>query len=153
MLLNRINPTVSSTVNTWSLPGTATGVDTPTDERNQPIPGRVFLAGGQPLTGHWGPDVKKLTTVNALNLTPDPSGVSYMNEAMFIKAIRTGQVQARVLSNIMPWILSPRRLTDGDLKAMFAYLRTVKPVQHRVDNTEPPGRPQALPAQARLWGA
>jgi hypothetical protein len=61
-----------------------------------------------------------------------------MNEAMFIKTIRTGQVQARVLSNIMPWTFF-RHLTDGDLKAMFAYLRTVKPVQHRVDNTEPPG--------------
>jgi hypothetical protein len=31
-----------------------------------------------------------------------------------------------------------RNLTDDDLKAMFAYLRTVKPVQHRVDNTQPP---------------
>ena len=117
--------------------GHCDGCHTPTDERNQPIPG-MFLAGGRPLTGHWGPDVKKLTTVNSLNLTPDPSGLSYMNEAMFIKAIRTGQVQARVLSNIMPWSYF-RRLTDDDLKAMFAYLRTVKPVQHRVDNTEPPG--------------
>ena len=25
-----------------------------------------------------------------------------------------------------------------DLKAIFAYLRTVKPVEHRVDNTEKP---------------
>jgi hypothetical protein len=27
-------------------------------------------------------------------------------------------------------------LTDGDLKAMFAYLRTLKPVKHHVDNSE-----------------
>jgi mono/diheme cytochrome c family protein len=110
---------------------------TPTDEHNQPIPG-MYLAGGQPLIGYWGPDVKKLITVNSLNLTSDPSGLSYMNEAMFIKTLRTGQVQARLLSNIMPWAFF-RNLTDNDLKAMFAYLRTVKPVQHRVDNTEPPG--------------
>jgi hypothetical protein len=38
----------------------------------------------------------------------------------------------------MPWSFF-RNLTDDDLKAIYAYLRTVKPVQHRVDNTEPPG--------------
>jgi hypothetical protein len=31
-----------------------------------------------------------------------------------------------------------KSLTDDDLKAMFAYLRTVKPVKHRVDNAETP---------------
>ena len=29
-------------------------------------------------------------------------------------------------------------LTDDDLKAIFAYLRTLKPVRHRVDNSLPP---------------
>jgi hypothetical protein len=29
-------------------------------------------------------------------------------------------------------------LTDDDLKAMFAYVRTLKPVKHRVDNSLPP---------------
>jgi hypothetical protein len=37
----------------------------------------------------------------------------------------------------MPWSYF-RNLTDDDLKAIFAYLRTLKPVKHRVDNTEPP---------------
>jgi hypothetical protein len=31
-----------------------------------------------------------------------------------------------------------RNLNDDDLKAMFAFLRTVKPVKHRVDNSAPP---------------
>jgi hypothetical protein len=35
----------------------------------------------------------------------------------------------------MPWGYF-RNMTDDDLKAIFAYLRTVPPVQHRVDNTE-----------------
>jgi hypothetical protein len=35
----------------------------------------------------------------------------------------------------MPWGYF-RNMTDDDLKAIFAYLRTVTPVQHRVDNTE-----------------
>jgi mono/diheme cytochrome c family protein len=108
---------------------------TPTDDATgQPIPG-MYLAGGEPLIGPWGPEPGKIITVNSLNLTPDPSGLSYMDQALFINTIRTGQVQARLLSNIMPWRFF-RNLTDDDLKAIYAYLRTVKPVQHRVDNTE-----------------
>jgi hypothetical protein len=29
-------------------------------------------------------------------------------------------------------------LTDDDLKAIFAYLKSVPPIKHRVDNAEPP---------------
>jgi hypothetical protein len=36
----------------------------------------------------------------------------------------------------MPW-WAYRGLTDDDLKNMFAYLKTVPPVQHRVDNSKP----------------
>jgi len=74
--------------------------------------------------------------VAAANLTPDPSGISYYDQATFIRALRTGRVGARELK-IMPW----RRwvkVSDEDLSAIFAYLRTVTPVKHRVDNTEPP---------------
>jgi flagellar motor switch protein FliG len=35
----------------------------------------------------------------------------------------------------MPWPFF-RHMTDDDLKAIFAYLATVKPVHHDVDNTE-----------------
>jgi hypothetical protein len=37
----------------------------------------------------------------------------------------------------MPWDVY-RNMTDEDLKSIFAYLKTVKPVHHRVDNSEPP---------------
>ena len=30
------------------------------------------------------------------------------------------------------------QMTDDDLKAVFAYLRTLKPVRHHVDNSLPP---------------
>jgi len=109
---------------------------TPVDEHFAPLPGMSF-AGGSPLAGYWGPDPKKLITVASANLTPDPSGISYYDEKMFIEVIRTGSVKARHLSNIMPWAFF-RNLRDDDLKAIFAYLRTLKPVPHSVDNTEPP---------------
>ena len=35
----------------------------------------------------------------------------------------------------MPWGYF-RNMTDDDLKAIFAYLRTLTPVRHRIDNTE-----------------
>ncbi len=109
---------------------------TPVDEKMSQIPGMAF-AGGQLLTGPWNPDVPGFTTVASLNLTPDPSGLSYMDEHKFIETIRTGRVGARLLASIMPWGYF-RNLTDDDLKAIFSYLRTLKPVKHRVDNTDPP---------------
>jgi mono/diheme cytochrome c family protein len=115
--------------------GHCDGCHTPTDEKGNPLPG-MYLAGGAPLVGTWEGG-KKIKTVNALNLTPDPSGISYFDETMFIEVIRNGGFRARPLSNIMPWEFF-RNLTDDDLKAIFVYLRTLKPVCHHVDNTEPP---------------
>lgn len=71
------------------------------------------------------------------NLTPDPSGISYYDEKLFIQALRTGKVGARKLHGVMPWIFY-RHMSDDDLKAIFAWLRAQAPVKHIVDNTEPP---------------
>jgi len=101
---------------------------TPMD-RGQPIAGLEF-AGGQVFQGGWA------NTVSA-NITPDPSGISYYDEALFIQVMRTGFVKARKLNSLMP-IDEYKNMTDEDLKAAFAYLRTVKPVKHRVDNTQTP---------------
>ncbi|ABF41273.1 cytochrome c, class I [Candidatus Koribacter versatilis Ellin345] len=103
------------------------------DDKGAPIPGMQF-SGGAPLTGPWEGG-EKVISVNAANLTPDPSGIGYYNEAMFIEVIRNGGFKARPLSNIMPWSFF-RNLTDDDLKSLFAYLQSLKPVCHHVDNTE-----------------
>jgi len=102
---------------------------TPVDSHHNPIPTMEF-GGGQVLSATWG-------TVASANITPDPSGIPYYDEAMFIKAMRTGAVGARELSKTMPWPVL-RNLTDQDLAAIFAYLKTIKPVHHRVDNSLPP---------------
>jgi hypothetical protein len=75
--------------------------------------------------------------VASANITPDPSGIPYYDEALFLEMIRTGYVKARKINQIMSWS-DYRNLTDEDLKAIFAYLRTLKAVKHRVDNSEPP---------------
>jgi mono/diheme cytochrome c family protein len=91
---------------------------------------KLGYAGGDHLAGPWG-------DVTSANLTPDPSGISYLSEATFITALRTGYVGARQLNSIMPWGAF-KSLTDDDLKAIFSYLRTLPAVKHRVDNTLPP---------------
>jgi mono/diheme cytochrome c family protein len=96
---------------------------------NEPIPG-MRLAGGATLEGPWG-------RATSANLTPDPSGIPYYDETLFVQTIRTGVVRARTLNQIMPWYFY-RNMTDEDLKAIFAYLRTITPVAHHVDNAEPP---------------
>jgi mono/diheme cytochrome c family protein len=76
-------------------------------------------------------------SVASVNITPDPSGISYYDEAVFLEAMRTGKVKARKLDAIMPWAYY-RGMTDDDLKAVWAYLKTLPAVAHRVDNAEPP---------------
>jgi cytochrome c553 len=71
------------------------------------------------------------------NLTPDPSGISYYDEGLFLKVLKTGRVGARAIFSAMPWQFY-RNLTDADLKAIFAYLQALPPVKHHVDNGEPP---------------
>lgn len=75
------------------------------------------------------------------NLTPDPeTGVLRgFSEEQFIQTIRTGrhQGQGRPLLPPMPWPVYAR-LTDEDLKAVFAYLQQVPPVRNAVPDPIPP---------------
>jgi hypothetical protein len=98
-------------------------------QRGQPNDALGF-AGGFVFNG-------PLPTVASANITPDPSGISYYDENLFLQVMRTGKVGARELSAVMPFV-GYRNLTEQDLKDMFAYLRTVPAVKHRVDNSLPP---------------
>jgi len=98
-------------------------------DRGMALAGMDF-GGGQIFEGPWG-------KVASANLTPDASGIPYYDEALFVQTIRTGFVKARTLNQIMPWHIY-RNMTDEDLKAAFAYLKTLTPVKHTVDNSEPP---------------
>lgn len=75
----------------------------------------------------------------AANLTPDPTGLGGWTEELFIKTMRTGKhlgVGRDVLPP-MPWFVLAG-LTDEDLKAVFAYLQTLKPVHNEVPAPLPP---------------
>jgi mono/diheme cytochrome c family protein len=101
---------------------------TPSD-RGKELPGMDFAGGSVLKEGPY--------QAAAANITPDASGIAYYDEALFLQVIHTGYVKARALSPIMPFAFYGN-MTDDDLKAIFAYLHTVKPVHHRVDNSLPP---------------
>ncbi len=62
------------------------------------------------------------------NLTPDSTGLKAWSEADFIRALREGRrPDGRVLSKQMPWPLF-QNMNDAELKAIWAYLRTVPAV-------------------------
>jgi cytochrome c553 len=70
----------------------------------------------------------------AANLTPDPEtglGRRY-TESSFIKTIRTGtKPEGEQLAPPMPWPVY-RNMTDEDLKSIYAYLKTLPPVNNVV---------------------
>jgi len=83
-------------------------------------------------SGPWGVSY-------TFNLTPDVNtGLGTWTEEMFVQAIRTGRHMgvARPINPPMPWP-AYRNATDEDLKAIYAYLRTIKPIVNHVPAYEP----------------
>lgn len=76
----------------------------------------------------------------AANLTPDmETGLGGWTEDMFIKTMRTGKHwgTGRDILPPMPWF-DIAVLTDSDLSAMFAYLKSLKPIRNAVPGPIPP---------------
>lgn len=76
----------------------------------------------------------------ARNLTPDKeTGIGSWTEAMFIKALRTGKDmgEGRPILPPMPWQDIGKMKTD-DLKAMFAYLKSLKAIHNPIHDPIPP---------------
>ena len=83
------------------------------------------------------------------NLTPDRNtGLGIWTEDMFVKAIKTGKHMgtSRPINPPMPWP-AYRNLTEDDLKAVFAYLRTIPPIVNHVPDYLPP--PATTTTEAR----
>ncbi len=83
-------------------------------------------------SGPWGVSY-------AFNLTPEQNtGLGIWTEEMFVKTIRTGRHMgtSRPINPPMPWP-AYRNATDDDLKAIYAYLRTIKPIVNRVPDYQP----------------
>jgi hypothetical protein len=79
--------------------------------------------------------------VYAANLTPDvETGTGSWTEEMFVRAFRTAKHlggTGRPVLPPMPWY-SVATLSDADLKALFAYLRSIPPVRNGVPGVKVP---------------
>ena len=84
------------------------------------------------------------------NLTPDKAtGLGSWTVDMFIKALRTGKHmgEGRGLLPPMPWMMINVG-TDDDLKAVFAYLQSLPPIENAVpDPISPTGESIPTPHQ------
>jgi len=98
----------------------------------KPGPWFAATAGMTAWAGPWG-------ITYAANLTPDRNtGLGIWTEDMFIKAMRTGRHMGigREILPPMPW-QSVAQLNDEDLKAVYAYLRSVPAIGNRVPDPMP----------------
>ncbi len=102
-----------------------------------PNPGQWGAITNNDLTawvGPWGISF-------AANLTPDATGMGNWTADQFIKTMRTGKRfgTGRPILPPMPWY-DLAGLTDQDLKAVFAYLKSIKPISNPVPQPIPPGK-------------
>jgi hypothetical protein len=127
---------------------------------NGPVPDTSLLLSGHPekmpapLVNRKDMEGKGLVVTNTLtawvgpwgisyaaNLTSDETGIGNWQESNFITAIRKGKFKgiesSRTLLPPMPWE-SYKYMTDDELKAIFAYLKSTKPIRNVVPAVEPP---------------
>jgi len=79
------------------------------------------------------------------NLTPDQNtGLGIWTEDMFVQAIKTGKHMgtSRPILPPMPWPAF-RTATDEDLRSIYQYLRTIKPIANHVPDPTAPQQAMA----------
>jgi hypothetical protein len=87
----------------------------------------VGAATNTAFAGPWGVSF-------TANLTPDEeTGLGTWTEEMFIQTMKTGKHQGKGRPVLPPMPVSVlAQLTDSDIRSLFAYLRSLKPVSNRV---------------------
>jgi cytochrome c553 len=102
------------------------------------LPSPWNMAGSETNTAWTGPWGVSFST----NLTPDRNtGIGLWTEQMFIDTIRKGKHggTGRDILPPMPWT-GYAKLTDADLKAIFAYLKSIPAITNRVPQPLPPAK-------------
>lgn len=119
---------------TRMLSGHPEGMKLPPPPKLEPPWGFVATSTNTAWAGPWG-----ISYVS--NLTPDQNtGIGLWTEDMFIRAMRTGKHMgtSRTILPPMPWPWYGK-MRDEELKAIFAYLKSVPPIKNRVPDPTPPG--------------
>jgi len=82
----------------------------------------------------------------AANITPHADGLGLWTEAQFVNSMRTGMHLGvgRPVLPPMPWP-AYRNMSDEDLKAVYAFLKTLPPVANLVPQPVAPGAARGRP--------
>jgi hypothetical protein len=108
-----------------------------------PAPSKDWMMSGSAtmtaFAGPWG-------ITYAPNLTPHETGLGVWTEEMFVKAIREGKHMGagRPILPPMPW-QTFTHMTDDDLRAIYAYLMTIPPIENAAPQAKV-NAPPAMPA-------
>lgn len=113
-------------------------------------PQEMTMPPAPPAAGPWGISMSVTATAfagpwgvsYAANLTPDEeTGIGAWDENLWFRVARSGRHMGagRPILPPMPWT-NMAALTDDDLRAMLAYLKSIPPIRNRV--------PAAVPAPA-----
>jgi mono/diheme cytochrome c family protein len=102
------------------------------------LPEPWLWAGAATNTAYSGPWGVSFAT----NLTPEEvTGLGIWTEEMFLKALKTGKHMgtSRTIMPPMPWP-AYSKLTDEDLKAIYAYLRSIPPIRNQPPDYQEPSK-------------
>jgi mono/diheme cytochrome c family protein len=114
-------------------PATAKLPDVPTDILGPTQWGAITTNDMTGWAGPWGVSF-------AFNLTPDrTTGIGNWSESLFIQSLRNGKFMgtSRDMLPPMPW-QRIGTMKDDDLKAIFAYLMSLPPIDNAVPQPIPP---------------
>lgn len=104
----------------------------------KPIVGMEFAGGREMMAWSGG-------TVRSANITPDPeTGIGSWTKAQFVNHFRQYAdstykgipVKPGAYQTVMPWY-NLGSMKPSDLEAIYAYLRTVKPIKHQFERFKP----------------
>lgn len=109
-----------------------------TDVKDGQIIPELAFAGGRAFQFPDG------ATVRSMNITPHKTGIGSWTEEMFVQRFKMYADTAYVLpgvksgdfNSIMPWTMYAH-MEEDDLKAIFAYLKTVNPLENSVERFTP----------------
>jgi len=145
-------PAISDTVAYGKYLSKISGCDfchTQTDGTGDPLPGLEF-AGGNETPIEMGIVPADTMIVRSANITPDvDTGIGAWDKAYFIGRFKeyADSTNSHIPvakggeNTVMPWTMYAG-MTEEDLGAIYAYLRTVKPVKNAVEKHP---RPAAVP--------
>jgi mono/diheme cytochrome c family protein len=112
---------------------------TPVNGQHEPLAGQE-LSGGQEFRGPWG-------VVRSTNLTPHATGLGDRSEQAFVATFKAFAVPAADAPRVtpeqntpMPWV-TRAQMTEADLGAIYAYLRSLPPFDRAVERRARPAAP------------